>query len=285
VRVIIATDDPAKVGKERDGLVYELFVSTVSAPALTAKDLLDLYLHRGSFETVLADEDYEQDPDRWCSRTPCGQEFWQILSQWGWNLRLELGQNVSPTPLRTTEFASMAEPVPDPEPAFALEPAQDNDAPSADPPAYGPPQWAQASFTGGFPGSAFVPQPDGTLLCPAGHVLTVAERRQERANSVRVSYAARIEDCRPCPLRLHCQSSRTFKARRVSAVYWPLAASVPRRSSSLPPACAPVLWRDWPRSQIRRQWINAVHSQTIEVRDCFPARSVRGTHRAHVHPL
>lgn len=150
-----------------------------------------------------------RDPDRWCSRTPCGQEFWQIISQWVWNLRLELGQNVSPIPLRTTEFASMTEPAPAPEPTFTLEPALDNDAPSTNPPAYGPPQWAQASFTGGFPGSAFAPQLDGTLLCPAGHVLTVAERRQERADSVRVSYAARIEDCRPCPLRVHCQSSRT----------------------------------------------------------------------------
>jgi hypothetical protein len=37
--------------------------------AFSAKDVLDLYLHRGSFETVLADEDLEQDPDRWCSRT------------------------------------------------------------------------------------------------------------------------------------------------------------------------------------------------------------------------
>ncbi|HEX3643771.1 MAG TPA: hypothetical protein VHV10_20980, partial [Ktedonobacteraceae bacterium] len=40
---------------------------------------------------------------------------------------------------------------------------------------------------------------------------------------------------------------------------------VPRLGSSPPPACTPVLWRDWPRCQIRRQWINAVHSQTIEV--------------------
>jgi len=31
--------------------------------------------HRGSFETVLADEDVEQDADRWYSHTPCGQEF------------------------------------------------------------------------------------------------------------------------------------------------------------------------------------------------------------------
>ena len=40
----------------------------LAAPAFSAKDVLDLYLHRGSFETVLADEDVEQEPDRWCSR-------------------------------------------------------------------------------------------------------------------------------------------------------------------------------------------------------------------------
>ena len=95
VRLLIAThpatDDPPKVGQQRNGLVYELFISTLLAPAVTAKDLLDLYLHRGSFETVLADEDLEQDPDRWCSHTPCGQEFWQIISQWVWNLSLGAG--------------------------------------------------------------------------------------------------------------------------------------------------------------------------------------------------
>src|SRR5258708_38808648 len=37
--------------------------------------------------------------------TPCGQEFWQILSQWTWNLRLELGHRLSPTAMRTTELA------------------------------------------------------------------------------------------------------------------------------------------------------------------------------------
>ena len=38
--------------------------------------------HRGAFEPVLADEDQEQDPDRWCSHAPAGQEAWQIVSQW-----------------------------------------------------------------------------------------------------------------------------------------------------------------------------------------------------------
>src|ERR1700674_2936026 len=99
-----------------------------------------------------------------------GQECWQIISQWVWNLRLELGQNCSPTPLRTTAFASMSEPAPTSEPTStneapsASEPAPTSGLTLANEPAYGPPQWARPSFTGGFPGSAFLPQPDGTLL-------------------------------------------------------------------------------------------------------------------------
>ena len=280
VRLIIAThpatDDPPKVGQQRNGLVYELFISTVLAPAVTAKDLLDLYLHRGSFETVLADEDLEQDPDRWCSHTPCGQEFWQIISQWVWNLRLELGQTCSPTPLRTTAFASASEPAPTSGPASTNEaPSAIGPAPTSGPtlanePGYGSPQWARPSFTGGFPGSAFLPQADGTLLCPAGRVLTLVERRPERAGSVRVSYAACLDDCRLCQIRAQCQKQCTFKARRVSAVYWPLSShplSVlePQPWPPHPPACSPVLWRDWPRCQIRRQWMNLVRSQTVSV--------------------
>ena len=280
VRLLIAThpatDDPPTIGQKRNGMVYELFVSTLLAPAVTAKDLLDLYLHRGSFETILADEDLEQDPDRWCSHTPCGQEFWQIISQWVWNLRLELGQTCSPTPLRTTAFASASEPAPTSGPAStneapsAIGPAPTSGPTLADEPGYGPPQWARPSFTGGFPGSAFLPQPDGTLLCPAGRVLTLVERRPERAGSVRVSYAACLDDCRLCQIRAQCQKQRTFKARRVSAVYWPLSShplSVLETQPwpPHPPACSPVLWRDWPRCQIRRQWMNAVRSQTVSV--------------------
>lgn len=107
--MVVATHDAIgsspTVGVERDDTVYELFVSTLPSPAFTASDVLDLYLHRGSFETVLADEDDEQDSDRWYSHTPCGQEFAQILAQWIWNLRLELGQTLSSSELRTTEFA------------------------------------------------------------------------------------------------------------------------------------------------------------------------------------
>jgi hypothetical protein len=127
VRLVIATHTATgsapTVGMERDGMVYELFVSTLPSSAFTASDVLDLYLHRGSFETVLADEDDEQESDRWYSHTPCGQEFAQILAQWTWNLRLELGQQLSSTEQRATEFAPALEapsaPIDEPEPAEA----------------------------------------------------------------------------------------------------------------------------------------------------------------------
>jgi len=274
VRLVVAThpvtSSPSDVGVERNGTIYELFVSTLPSPAFTASDVLDLYLHRGSFETVLADEDVEQHADRWYSHTPCGQELAQILAQWVWNIRLELGQQLSCAEPRTTEFA----------PALEAEAASKVEPPPADTPTlqriYGPPQWARPSFTHGFPGSAFLLQADGTLRCPANHPLYPQERRPERDGSLRVLYAARIGHCRACSLRAQCQeSSTTLKPRRVSAVFWPLDSS----HSACPPTCseapaprplAPVLWKDWPRCSIRRAWLARIRSQTVDVMHCPP---------------
>lgn len=276
VRLVVAshsaTSSPPPVGVEHDGSVYELFVSTLASPAFLPSDVLDLYLHRGSFETVLADEDAEQDSDRWYSHTPCGQEFGQILAQWVWNLRLELGQKLSLSELRTTEFAKAmaAEPPLAIEPASAVEPVP---AEKPTPPVqYGPPHWARPSFTGGFPGSAFSLQADGTLRCPADRPLYPQERRPERDGSLRVLYAARIGHCRSCPLRAQCQeSSESVKPRRVSAVLWPLESVLSEASAPLenPPealALAPVMWKDWPRCRLRRAWLKIIRSETVLLR-------------------
>jgi hypothetical protein len=132
-----------------------------------------------------------------------------------------------------------------------------------------------------------VPQPDGSLRCPAGHPLFVHERRPERHSSVRVVYGARIAHCRPCPLRAQCQeASTTKKPRQVSAVLWPLEASpsvvaqppplpvapsfTSERTSPLAslvpaPTLAPVLWGDWPRCQLRRNFIRLLRTQTVEL--------------------
>jgi len=236
-RVIVAThpatETEAKIGVTRGKVVYELFYTALPQAVFTPADVVDLYLHRGGFECVLADEDQEQATDRWCSHTTWGRELWQILAQWVWNLRLELGHALHPTPMRTTEFASaqMGEPVePAPDPASRL--------PEPAPVAYGPPQWARPSYTKGFAGADFSLQPDGTLRCPAGRPLYAQERRPERNGSLRVLYAARIGHCRSCPLREQCQeSATTIKARRVSAVYWPVSSHAPISSES-PPAPA-----------------------------------------------
>jgi len=326
VRMLLATHPAGSsrppVGKVREGTVYEQFFTTLPRRAFTPADVLDLYLHRGSFETVLADEDEEQATDRWVSRTQWGQEFWQIINQWIWNLRLELGQHAQVTTMRVTDLAyshvqELPTPPPDddPPPDGTPPPAPTGPAPQAPEAApvpdssvspvapstegspeapqnaldllasYGPPKFAQPSFTHGFPGSAFTPQPDGTLLCPTGHPLYMQERRPECNGSLRVLYAARIGHCRPCPLREQCQeSASTKKPRRVSAVFWPRAtppggeatggvalvseagqaSPLAEQAPASPPIPAqPVRWGDWPRCQIRRAFVQLLRTQVV----------------------
>jgi hypothetical protein len=245
-RVVVATHrapvgKKSRVGVTRDGVVYELFYTTLPQNAFTASDIVALYLHRGAFENALADEDQEQEPDRWCSHTPNGQEAWQIISQWVWNLRLELGHQLHPDPVRTTEFA------PAPAPALPY---------TAPPSGYAPAQVGLPWKAGLFSGQDFALQPDGTLRCPADQSLLAHERRRERDGSLRVVYAASIRSCRPCPLREQCQwqGSVTAKPRQVSVLLHPLTVGE-----------APLLWRDWSRRLHRRVCKQLLRSQRVQV--------------------
>lgn len=199
---------------------------------------------------MLSDEDEEQDPDRWCSHSPAGQEAWQIICQWVWNLRLELGHVLEPTPIRTTEFAPAM-------PALTETPAK-----SAPVQGYDPPSVAAPWKTGRFSGQDFTLQPDGTLRCPAQQVLVAHEHRTEADGSLRVVYGASIRSCRPCPLRQQCQweGSATKKPRQVSVLLHPL-----------PVGPAPLLWRDWSRREHRRACLQLLRHQQIEGRMPPPA--------------
>ncbi len=244
-RVVVATHPQAskksRIGRTRKGVVYELFFTHLPQDAFTASDVVALYLHRGAFEPVLADEDQEQDPDRWCSHAPAGQEAWQIVSQWVWNLRLELGHVLEPTPMRTTEFAP---------------PVKETTAEQAPVQGYGKPSVALPWKAGRFSGQDFALQPDGALYCPAGKTLRPTEQRREADGSLRVLYSARILDCRGCPLRKHCQwhGEATTKPRRISLLLHPLRVGP-----------APLLWRDWSRREHRRACMQLVRHQRIEV--------------------
>ena len=212
-RVVVATHPAGKkkspVGVTRTGVVYELFFTNLSQHAFTACDVVELYLHRGAFEPALSDEDSEQDPDRWCSHSAWGQEAWQVISQWTWNLRLELAHQLHPDPLRTTEFAP------------ALLPPPPHTAPSS---GYAPPEVGSAWKAHRFSGHDFTLQSDGTLRCPANQELRVQEQRRESDRSLRVVYGASIRSCRPCLLREQCQwqGSATEKPRQVSVLLHPL---------------------------------------------------------------
>jgi hypothetical protein len=245
-RVVVATHPAGKkkspVGVTRAGVVYELFFTSLPQHAFTASDVVELYLHRGAFEPVLSDEDREQDPDRWCSHAAWGQECWQLISQWVWNLRLELGHQLKPQPLRTTEFAPA---LPSPPP---------HTAPAS---GYAPPEVGSAWKAGRFTGQDFALQPDGTLLCPADQKLTPHEQRREADGSLRIVYGASIHSCRPCLKREQCQwqGSATKKPRQVSVLLHPLAIGP-----------APLLWRDWSRREHRRACLRLLRDQRVEVK-------------------
>lgn len=286
-RVIVAihpaSATPAPVGETREGMVYELFFTALPVGAFAAADVVDLYLGRGAFETALADEDQEQDCDRWCSHTPCGQEFWQILCQWVWNLRLRLGHALHPTAMRLTEFAPAA-----------VSAEAVSVVPSAPPPSYGPPVFATTWKRDHLEGQDFVLQPDGTLRCPADHPLYPQERRPERDGTLRVVYAARIGDCRPCPLRERCQwhGASTKHPRRVSAVRHPQSSAPQIKDpppAQAPLAAHPILWGDWERRFHRREWVKLLRKQRVDIRlpetsppaQPPPARPLSRAQRAH----
>jgi hypothetical protein len=82
------------------------------------------------------------------------------MSQWVWNLRLELGHQLEPSAVRTTEFAP------------ALAPPSPHTAP---PSGYASPQVGLPWKAGRFSGQDFAFQPDGTLRCPADQKLSPHE--------------------------------------------------------------------------------------------------------------
>ncbi len=241
--------------------------ATLPQGAFTAADVVALYLHRGAFENALCDEDGEQEPDRWCSHTAWGQECWQIVAQWVWNLRLELGHHLLPDPVRTTEFA----------PAHLAEQASGADVASPVQ-GYGPAEVASSWKAERFTGRDFALQPDGTLRCPTGQKLSAHERRREIDGSLRVVYAASIRSCRPCPLREQCQwqGKTTMKPRQVSVLLHPLTVG-----------SAPVLWRDWSRRRHRRACMQLLRQQQVVVRierepsACSPPPLFSRAQRAH----
>jgi hypothetical protein len=267
--------EPIAVGKVLGDWVYEQLVTTLPPEGFLATDVLDLYQGRGAFEGTLADEDQEGDPDRWCSFTASGQELWQIVWQWVWNLRLALSADCTDAPLRQMVWApldpgsmqSLAEPAPHDEPE------------------YGPLAWAQA-WGGRLGAEAFVLQDNGMLRCPQGVELWLSETRQEHAFTQRLIFVAKDADGASCPVRGAClgRTASGTRGRRVSAVRHRRITKVvlhPRPSV----AQAAIRWDDVAGRQVRRSWMAHWRQQTVTLAtlpasQSPPARPPRAT-RSH----
>ena len=261
VRVIVArhaAPPPGKkvtVGKRVGEWVYELFITTLPVDGFLVEDALDWYHGRGAFEAVLADEDVEENPDRWCSYTECGQELWQIACQWLWNLRLSLGKMMQADALREIEWAP-------PKETTLLLPT-----PAPTPEEYGPWQLAGdvGRARGQIAGEAFVWQEDGKLRCPAGASLWLSEVRQENEFTQRAVYLAYQTDCQCCALREQCLApgAKGNRARRVSVVrrLLPQPSSLERQPIFL----GPMRWVDVAGRALRRRWTAHWRRHYVEV--------------------
>ena len=211
VRVIVArhaappSGKKITVGKRIGEWVYELFITTLPVEGFLVEDALDLYHGRGAFEAVLFDEDVEEDSDRWCSYTECGQELWQIACQWIWNLRLSLGKMMQGGELREIEWAP-------PKEATLLLPIPE---PPSEEYGRGPLAGDAGRARGQIPGEAFVWQEDGKLRCPAGASLWLSAR-----SSRECLYSTGCLSGLPDRLSILCSQ------RAVSGRLWPKATGL-----------------------------------------------------------
>ncbi len=244
-RVMVATHPAGKkkspVGVTRGDIVYELFFTALPQQTFTASDVVELYLHRGAFEPALSDEDQEHDPDRWCSHSAWGQECWQVVSQWVWNLRLELGHQLQPDPVRITEFAP------------ALPPPSPHTAPAS---GYAPPHVGLSWKVGRFSGQDFALQPDGTLRCPADQKLSPMSSAEKPMEAC----ASCMEPASAVAVPVRCANNVNGRAAPPPSRARSACCCIP-----LGVGTAPLLWRDWSRRQHRRACMQFLHGQRVDV--------------------
>jgi hypothetical protein len=117
------------------------------------------------------------------------------VAQWTWNLRLELGHQLEPTPVRVTEFA----------PAISPQSEQAPTCPASavtSPPASGYASPATATRHGkrvASQGKTFLSSLMGRCGVQQGSRFLPMSDEERADGSLRVVYAASIRSCRPCP--------------------------------------------------------------------------------------
>ncbi|MBP9107395.1 MAG: hypothetical protein KBF56_11615 [Gemmatimonadaceae bacterium] len=293
------------IGKRLNGWVYELVATDRTAAQWDAARVYTLYQDRGAFEATLGQEDREVPTDRWVSFTDHGQEFWQILCQWVWNLRQRSAVRAcaAPTtaePLEPEATAIRGEPVVLPPPArehaprtgaetmeAAAPPPPDETTPVAPRDPLDPTRVAAAFGTG-----CFERRDAHTVVCPAGVVMHASER-VVRATGPCVRYQAPPKVCRKCALSVACRGPEPEPrhGRRITLPVWPATGSpegatvrssrgrplsAPRELPPAPTPASPTAWEpSWnptpltlesqPASALRRWLRDLLRGHRVEL--------------------
>jgi hypothetical protein len=231
VRVIVTRSHfPAekrqRIGHRIGNDVFELFVTSRPASSLHAADVVALYLHRGQFEAALAQEETELPTSHWASDHLEGQQLWHLLAQWVWNIRIWLGAELlrDDELLRRTDFTPSVETLSTPLmldlDALHRAAAATNSAPSAPqtdaapkPTTESPSARDAATPTPTRPDGRgqvapntlrFARDPSGAVHCPAGHRMSLSERRK-RFKETRERHEVARGHCRSCLQRDACR--------------------------------------------------------------------------------
>jgi hypothetical protein len=298
-RMIVArtyrkTDRPFRIGRRSPKWTDELFVTSLSPEGWSAADVLDLYFGRGAFEGTLAHDDAEQLADHWCSHHPAGQELWQVIHQWVWNLRIWLGRPEE-AEVRRTEFSpsrgedTMPEDPPVPsEPTVPVPPQPVEEGPAE----WKPPGEVARAFGKGaarFGGADFRWE-DRKLVCPAGCVLR-RKAQEVKARGIRLTYQASAGDCVRCQLREQCLGTGNgLDGRKVSVWKYPdppavLPESPPPPVSPVQPGRHPIIWEDVPAKAWRRTIHHDLRLQRVDLVETAPEsprpRLITRAERAH----
>lgn len=285
VRLIRFSKQKPSVGKCEGKYLYELFLTSLPASSFSAADVLSLYNGRGGFEQTLSEEDTEQDCDRWCSWQPEGQSFWQILSQWVWNWRIQAGwQSQAERQVRQTLWSPALETSkPQDSSALPLEVNPPN-RPTVDPnlapaPKYGAmvavPGWGQSRHK--YSGKDFKVIDDEAIECPAGHRMEQQQVRYNRVGDMQLMFGVKATVCRACPLIQHCHADRSTNTRgRRILVTRPKLPTPPalkeapdiivkQSISALRIGTQAIIWTDIPATQFRRTLKCNLESNQMEI--------------------
>ncbi len=226
----VPMDVKVTVGKRVGEWVYEMIATDRTASEWDAAQVFALYLERGAFERTLGEEDRELPTDRWVSYRENGEEVWQILCQWIWNLRLWRGvEALGAVPdrdvvdtlaeaiegesvtLSETELVFVSDAIVEPAVEASVEPAVEASVEPAVEASVEPAVEAQVVAVP-FGSGAFRQRSALLVVCPSGVEMHASER-VHLAKESRIRYAAPGAKCAECEWSMACRGSTAKEAR------------------------------------------------------------------------